>query len=102
MIYPSYNECDRELDRCLPTWTSQVREGEHTPSDLQWCGIVDEPLPYWLRGPRRDLAKHNNAWRQMIARAKSDIDTIDAEWRVKRLAAACTPADVEVFLKGIT
>lgn len=81
MTYPSYDDCSRDLDRCLPTWPML--------------------LPQWLRGPRRDTAKDNPGWQRMIERAKADIDAIDCEWRVKRLAAACTPADVEAFLEAL-
>ena len=101
MIFPTHEDCSRELDRCLPTWAMLTADGEHTPSDLQSCGIVDEPLPDWLRGIRQDRAKDNPAWRRMIERAKADIDAIDGEWRVRRLAAACTPADVEAFLEAL-
>lgn len=99
MIFPTHDDCNRDLDRCLLTWPMLCIDGEHTPSDLQWCGIVDEPLPQWLRGERRDLAKNNPGWQRMIARAKADIDAIDGEWRVKRLAAACSAEDVRTFLE---
>ena len=102
MTFPSHDDCSRDLDTCLPTWPMLCIDGEHTPSDLQWCGIVDEPLAQWLRGPRRDTAKDNPGWQRMIERAKADIDAIDGEWRVKRLAAACTPADVEAFLEALS
>lgn len=101
MIFPSHEDCSRELDRCLPSWSMLTADGEHTPSDLMWCGIVDEPLPYWLRGPRQDRAQDSPTWRRMIERAKADIDAIDREWRVRRLAAACTPADIEAFLEAL-
>ncbi len=101
MLRPSHEDCNRDLDKCLPTWAMRCIDGQHTPLDLQWCGIVDEPLPDWLRGPRRDRAKDNPAWRRMIARAKADLQAVEREWRVRRLAAACTPADVRVFLEAM-
>ena len=100
LMLPSHEDCSRELDRYPRTWASLCVEGQHTPSDLQWCGIVSERLPDWLRGPREDRAQDNPAWQRMIMRAQADIAAIDCEWRVKRLAEACTPADVRVFLEA--
>ena len=102
MIHPSHEDCNREIDRCLPTYAMLAAGGggEHTPSDLMWLGIV-EPLPYWLRGLPLDRPKDEPAWRRRIDKAKADIAAIDSEWRAKRLAAACTPADVRVFLEAM-
>jgi len=71
-----------------------------SPGDLLWHDMLPLRHPIPQRQASAD-SRMGDGYRELIARAKADIVAIDAEWNVKRLAAACTPADVCEFLEAL-
>lgn len=95
----TYRQMFSDIERREPSWQSQCIDGEHTPSDLLWCGVVMErhsgpsgPAAYGMRSV---------GWESIVGKARRDLERITASWRVIRLAAACTPADVRAFLEAM-
>ena len=68
--------------------------------DLFWRDMMPHrhSPPQRIAGPDSRMA---DGYRDLIERAKRDIDAIDGDWYVRRLAASCTPADVEAFLEAM-
>lgn len=71
-----------------------------SPVDLLWSDM----LPQRHSPPQRQASadsRMSDGYRNLIERARRDIVVIDEDWQVKRLAAACTPADVMTFLEAL-
>lgn len=71
-----------------------------SPGDLMW----NDMLPHRHSPPQRkvsDDSRMADGYRDLIEKARRDIAVIDDDWQVRRLAASCTPADVEAFLEAL-
>ena len=74
--------------------------GGWAAADLLW----NDMLPHRHPMPQRQAAagsRMDDGYRELIARARRDLVAIQGEWNVKRLAAACTPADVKAFVEAM-
>ena len=95
----TYRQMFCDIEQRDPSWQSQCVDGEHTPSDLLWCGVVLErhtgpsgPAAYGLRPV---------GWESIVEKARRDLDRIQAAWRVRHLVAACGQEEVRTFLEAI-
>lgn len=68
--------------------------------DLMWSDMLPQRSspPQRQAGPDSRMA---DGYRDLIDRARRDIAVFDEEWQLRRLAAACTPADVMAFLEAL-